>query len=443
MVCPCVSFALAGFLAATGSPQSTPITHGPVLGAAAEDSIQVWARVFSDQSVRAVCALDPAFTTGLRASSSVRPSAEQDFTITLQLSNLEVESVYFYFLESGPGSPNPWRSQTFSFRTSPPATERRMFRFAVLADASQDPSASGAAYAAAAADAPDFVLQIGDLDHRNPAAKGAKLENWRAMYRDQLGDLAAGRTLTTLLTPFVPLYHIWDDHDYGDNNADRTAPWKATAKRAFTEYFPLPQLPNPSAGLWYSVRYAQAEFFVLDLRYQRDPDDDPDGPWKSMLDGARIRNDQKDWLLQSLDASNARWKFLVSSSCWNPRGKQIDSWALYQNEQQEIVEFVRNRRIRGIVVLSADIHSGGAIDDGRNSYAPEISVPSTNTPRPKSGCTGGDGCGTWSVGVKSHESDPSGYALITVEPDPLDGADSVLLQAKDATGAVRLEYRVR
>jgi alkaline phosphatase D len=137
---------------------------------------------------------------------------------------------------------------------------------------------------------------------------------------------------------------------------------------------------------------------------------------------------QKAWLLNGLLTSTATWKFIVSSSVWNPHSKQVDSWALYQHEQNEIVDFIRANSITGVIFMSGDLHSDGAIDDGTNSYFPEISVPNTNTESRT--CTGGGGCGTWSEGFTTGLTD-GGYAEFHVTPD------SVTIEAKGTSGVIR------
>jgi alkaline phosphatase D len=137
---------------------------------------------------------------------------------------------------------------------------------------------------------------------------------------------------------------------------------------------------------------------------------------------------QKAWLLNGLLTSTATWKFVVSSSVWNPHSKQEDSWALYQHEQNEIVDFIRTNSITGVIFMSGDIHSAGAIDNGTNSYFPEISVPNTNTQSRT--CTGGSGCGTWSEGYSLGPT-LDGYAEFHVTPD------SVTIEAKGMNGVIR------
>ncbi len=79
-------------------------------------------------------------------------------------------------------------------------------------------------------------------------------------------------------------------------------------------------------------------------------------------------------------------------------------------------------------MVSADLHTGGGVDDGTNNGwgIPELTVAHTNL-------AGGNGAnlGTWSEGVTAGTNDRTGYGLITI------GATSLLLEAKADTGALR------
>ena len=61
--------------------------------------------------------------------------------------------------------------------------------------------------------------------------------------------------------------------------------------------------------------WQRCRLFVLDNRYDRDPNQMPDGPTKSMLDGDHHPDGQTQWLLDGLKNSTAAW----SSSCPPPR----------------------------------------------------------------------------------------------------------------------------
>jgi alkaline phosphatase D len=212
---------------------------------------------------------------------------------------------------------------------------------------------------------------------------------------------------------------MWDDHDYGENNGDMYATWKPLATQAFREYHPNYPRANSSGGNWYKFRCAQSEIFVLDLRSQRDNRWDTDNEQKSMLDGNNIPDGQKAWLLSGLKNSTATWKFILSTVPFNPTVVKDDSWFGYRTEQAEIVDFINDHEIKNVIFVSGDIHTGGAIDDGSNSFFPEISVPHSNFQfQLEIDCAAWD-CGDWSEGLFSGY-EANGFALIDVTSDYVD-----------------------
>jgi alkaline phosphatase D len=60
-------------------------------------------------------------------------------------------------------------------------------------------------------------------------------------------------------------------------------------------------------------------------------------------------------LKQGLVASQATFKFLVSGSQWESRGRS-DSWASFVRERNELFQFIEDRRVGGVVLLSGDRH---------------------------------------------------------------------------------------
>jgi alkaline phosphatase D len=353
------------------------------------------------------------------ATAPVVTRSSHDDAAHIALGDLLPETTYSYAVEIN----HALDARIFSFTTFPSSTQERSFTFVAFAD--QDTPRPAPAYAVGVGESPAFVIQLGDLTHKAVAPKGTKLKvaDWWRLNLSSTASTPAGASFSSAIAGSFPFVHIWDDHDYGDSDGDRTFKYRSLAMRAFKDDFPTYPLSSPSQGFWQRFRYAQAEVFVLDLRSARDPDKWTDNGKKSML-GAT----QKAWLLDGLRTSTATWKFIVSSSVWNPHSKQVDSWALYKHEQDEIVDFIRTNSITGVIFMSGDIHSAGAIDNGTNSYFPEISVPNTNTQ--STTCTGGGGCGTWSEGY-TVGAEYDGYAAFYVTPD------SVTLEAKGSNGEIR------
>ena len=389
------------------------VAQTPLLGAATDTSAVLVVRTSKPATVVV------HYGTGVldSATAPVVTKSTHDNAVHIALEGLLPETTYSYAVEIN----TVLDPSIFGFTTFPAQTDERSFTFVAFAD--QDTPRPAPAYAAGASENPAFVIQLGDFTHLAVGPKTAKLtvKDWWRLNLSSTASSPAGQSFSSAIAGSFPFVHIWDDHDYGDG--DRTYKYRSVAMQAFKDDFPTYPLSSPSQGLWQRYRYAQAEIFVLDLRSARDPDAKPDSGTKTML-GAT----QKAWLLDGLRTSTATWKFIVSSSVWNPHSKQSDSWALYKHEQNEIVDFIRSNSITGVIFMSGDIHSGGAIDNGTNSYFPEISVPNTNTQ--SSTCTGGGGCGTWSEGY-TVGAQYDGYAAFYVTPD------SVTLEAKGKDGEIR------
>ena len=374
-------------------------------------SAKIWVRTNISAQVQLEYSTSPEFV-GSVLSEEIATAQSIDFTGKIRLPGLNPQTLYFYRVKAD-GSVLPG---IYQFRTSPWDSAVKPFSVAVLSDFKR-----GAApvYAQVAQEVPAFIIFLGDFDHSDPAT----LSKMREMHRRMRGsESQAGTSFMKYIRPF-PFYHVWDDHDFGVDSADKTFYGKADALRAFREYFPTPALPS-SDGIWHNFRYAQAEFFMLDLRSQRDPNNTPDGPGKSILGSA-----QKAWLKDGLLNSTAQWKFLMSSVSFNPATKPKDSWGAFQTERTELVNFIQAHQITGVIVISEDLHSGGALDDGANSEFPEFSVPHANMAPSK--CWTTETPGSWSEGILCGIDSP-GYGMVSVSDQ------SVTLQTKGVDGSVRL-----
>jgi alkaline phosphatase D len=91
---------------------------------------------------------------------------------------------------------------------------------------------------------PDAHLLIGDNNYMpsRPEAYEATestVSYALARYHRYLRDVPGLRSLMSS----IPTYAIWDDHDYGPNNSDRTFKWRDLTLNLFKKYW-----PNPAAG---------------------------------------------------------------------------------------------------------------------------------------------------------------------------------------------------
>jgi len=237
----------------------------------------------------------------------------------------------------------------------------------------------------------------------------------------------------------MAFFHVWDDHDYcvrvtdfverfsvavcfllGPslcvlltstiqwNDADGSCPLKSEALQAFQEYYRGPNYAA-SDGIYHKFSVGAAEFFMLDTRSYRSDTTLPDDSSKSML-GAT----QKTWLFEELAQSTKQWIFIVSTvtSSTSARPGNDDHWISYQTEAAEIkAEIVSLGLEKRVFIISGDLHSGGAFDDGTNTRfcVPEMGTAHTNL---EAGNT--NSLGTWSDYLMDGSS--KGYSVITVKP---------------------------
>lgn len=410
------------------SSYAAQLSDGPVVGGVTALSAKVFVRLNTFGAVHIEYSTDPDLLQPLRSDVHFARYAD-DFTSIITLDALFPNQKYYYQVVVDNVVA---QAQPSSFISFPVPSNETEFKFGIMSDVGNAVNRSAPTYARLALDEPRFLLQIGDWDHRDPQT----LEEMRAMHREVRGQgMASGRYFRDFLANTTPLFYVWDDHDYGMNDGDYTFAGKADAIKAYREYFPTPELPNPAAGIWQGFSFGQVDVFMLDVRSNRDPNGDEDNSDKSMLNGENIANDQKSWLLNGLLNSTATWKVITSGVTFNPETKPSDAWGGFKTEWQEIVSFIEDNNIKNVVVFSGDLHSGGAFDDGTNAGLPEMSVPHSNMNMNDDHPTGVTTrtVGEWTSGLIRGPENP-GYVLVTVETNP----DRLILEVKGVDGASRM-----
>jgi alkaline phosphatase D len=230
----------------------------------------------------------------------------------------------------------------FSVRTAPVASAR--FRVAFGSCARVQSDAEQPIWRSVAMYRPDLFFWLGDNiygDSSTPAALA--MEYQRQRFVPSFQPIARS----------VPQLAIWDDHDYGLDNFDRTNPIRRQSLAIFKQFWANPSAGLPrTPGVFFDYSYGGVDFIFLDDRYHRAPDADEDTPEKEFLGRGQF-----DWLKQRLLASRAAFKVLACGSGWSRfKGPGGDSWAAYQHERTRLFDFIRDNNISGVVLLSGDTH---------------------------------------------------------------------------------------
>ena len=193
---------------------------------------------------------------------------------------------------------------------------------------------------------PDLMLWGGDnlyfqkQDELDPAAMAMRYQRQRTF-----------APLQKLLTA-APHLAIWDDHDYGPNDADMSYVMKGDSLQLFRRYWANPSYGLPDApGTFGRARWGDVDIFLLDDRWYRSANRAIDGPDKSMF-GAQ----QMAWLRNALIYSRAPIKLVVNGSqMWN-HANRFEGWNHFATEQRAFADWLVAQKIDGVVFLSGDRH---------------------------------------------------------------------------------------
>ncbi len=325
--------------AAPGYPR---LMEGPMIGATTANAVTFWGRASGEFDVVVEYSTDRNLQDAVQ-SAPVRAKAADDHTVRITVTGLAPETRYYYRLLVD-GVPDRYRLTPFATRTAPAGAAP--FRLAFGSCARHQLDAEQPIFRAIGAAEPDVFFWLGDNIYADSASEWVFAEDYRR-------QRSIATTLPVLRS--VPQLAIWDDHDFGLNNSDATNPSREASLAAFRNYWANPGYGLPDApGVFFQYAYGGVDFFMLDGRYNRTPNQGPDGPEKTLL-GRR----QGEWLREALSASRAPFKVLACGSGWSSEdGPTGDTWAAFLTERNALFDFIRDQRIEGVLLISGDTHFG-------------------------------------------------------------------------------------
>jgi len=163
------------------------------------------------------------------------------------------------------------------------------------------------------------------------------------------------------LAKTVPIYSIWDDHDFTTNDGwggpDIEKPsWKRDVWEIYKENWDNPYYgggkENP--GCWFDFSIGDVHFIMIDGRYYRES---PKDETPSMLGPVQMK-----WLKKTLKEKPATFTVICTNVPMAPKVKpgSKDTWDGYPEERSAIYQFIADQKIPGVVILSADRHRSDA-----------------------------------------------------------------------------------
>lgn len=192
---------------------------------------------------------------------------------------------------------------------------------------------------------PDCMLWLGDNVHLREADWNSSTGIFRRY------------THTRSLEELQPLlgsvhhYAIWDDHDYGPDNCDRSFQHKDKTLDAFRLFFPSNSLGiNGNPGTTSKFSWGDVDFFLLDNRYNRSPNSRKSGKREILGD------EQVEWLIDGLVFSDASFKVVVTGGQFLNPVAVGENHANYPEERDRVLQLIEQENIESLLFISGDRH---------------------------------------------------------------------------------------
>lgn len=189
----------------------------------------------------------------------------------------------------------------------------------------------------------------------------------------------------------TPLIAIWDDHDYGENDAGEEYPQKEASRKIMLDFWQEPTdspRRTQKGGIYTSYIYGEAnqtvQIIMPDLRWNRPPLNpmhdfsyaiqtlySNKGPYKPVdsENQSMLGEEQWQWLEKEL-LKPSRIKIIASSLQLLPDFTGWESWANFPADRKRLFDFIKKHKINGLVMISGDTHWGEL-----SKYQPENNYP--------------------------------------------------------------------
>lgn len=298
---------------------------------------------------------------------------------------------------------------------------------------------------------PDLFIFLGD----NIYGDTRDMELLKEKYRRQNAHPGYRKLRET-----VPHVAIWDDHDYGENDAGMDYPMKEESRRIFLDQWNEPaESPRRSRnGIYASYLFGpkgrRVQIILPDLRYNRTPILKADlggksydswadelkqagrkvpGPYARNPDMAATMLGERQWeWLEAQLRIPAEIRIFASSLQVLADFPGWEAWINYARDHQRLIELIRKTKAGGMVFISGDTH-----------YA-EISRLDVNVPYPLWDLTASGLTETWPVEPPNNNRIGEVFREVNFGVIEIDWrVGKLTLEARDQNNNIRLSQDIK
>lgn len=346
------------FLSLGISLAQNQLRSGPMLGYNTMREVAIW--VQTDDVAEVELRYWPlSDVRAIQQSASAKTSVEEAYTATLLADSLEEGTEYEYqVIVNGQAmrTKDPLRFTTqelWAFRKDPPEFTFALGSCVYINEVAYDRPGKGyggnySIFNKIDSLRPSFMLWLGDNNYLRPGDFQSK--------SGILHRYSHSRQVREMQPMLRNMHHyaIWDDHDYGPNDSDRSYVHKNWTRDAFEHFWANPPAHHPSLepGIGTAFRYNDAEFFMLDNRTFRAP-----AACKTCSPKPLLGEGQVEWLIDALSTSTATYKFIAIG------GQVLSSAEVWENyvhhhaaERKVLLDRIAAEGIKNVVFLTGDRH---------------------------------------------------------------------------------------
>lgn len=340
-------------------------------GAPTSSGFRVAAKV-TGTSTRLAVSTTPAFDAPVYFGPVVPASGFVQLTAT----GLSPNTRYWWAVEDNSVLDSTFTGQVL---THPVAGTAASFQITVVGDAGLTPSTPGVAgsyrtdrisnhtifdtiRAKALAENHVLLAHLGDINYYNFGQNATFPPADLTGYRRGVDDVLLQPRQHQLYRN-VPIAHIWDDHEFGPNDADSTNPGRSIAWQVYREREPSYPLASATEGCHHAFQIGRVLFIAWDYRSFKTPKDATDDAAKTALGAS-----QKSWTRNLLETTTAEALVVLQQTVWNQAPSVgSDSWGGYNTERTELAQmFIDTGWADRMIMVGADAHTC-AIDSGASN----------------------------------------------------------------------------
>jgi alkaline phosphatase D len=158
---------------------------------------------------------------------------------------------------------------------------------------------------------------------------------------------------------------VYDDHDYGANDAGKSFPKKKQSKKCLMDFLDIPNNSpiRKREGAYHSYTFGKAgqriKVIVMDTRYFRDtliPDPTKAKRYIPNMEGDLLGAEQWKWLEKELKNSQANLNILCSSIQIVADDHGHEKWGNFPNARKRILSLIAQTKPKNLLILSGDRH---------------------------------------------------------------------------------------